>query len=399
MTRTAAPLRRANAIAVAGLPALSRVPLRSSAASGNRTTRRAAPGRRKRWLRIPVLSTLSGGIRTYGPVRARPEDQPLARRGTSQRDDHVVGKRGGRSVAPNGDSLGRGAEELRPPPSRLRPAGRNRHPRFAPLRPLAEGTAHVVGAGLRACGEVPRPLVGGLGDRPPRPRERDGEAHGRDDADGRAVEPAPARDVAREAVTQARLACRPDPEDRGLAPRITRRRGAVGAAGRADLRAADRFEGRVGPIWKQLHRQYPSVEAEAHAVLDVGGGELLARRLRRPFDVGLACDGHHDRDEGDDEGGARRDPRQGGAPEQMRVAPGREASARTAPLVAVHRLDEVGVQAADEVLAHLPFLSRPRSDARPRLTRMRSAVSEVPSSDAISGYGRSSSTRAWIAVR
>ena len=57
--------------------------------------------------------------------------------------------------------------------------------------------------------------------------------------------------------------------------RITRRRGDVGAAGRADLRAADRFEGRVGPIWKQLHRQYPSVEAEAHAVLDVGGDELL----------------------------------------------------------------------------------------------------------------------------
>ena len=98
-------------------------------------------------------------------------------------------------------------------------------------------------------------------------------------------------------------------------------------------------------------------------------------------------------------GGARRDTRQGGGPQQSREAPGREASARTAPLVAVHRLDEVVVQAADEVLAHLAFLSRPRSDARPRLTRMRTAVSEVPSSEAISGYGRSSSTRAWIAVR
>src|SRR5215203_197515 len=99
------------------------LPLRNSAASGNGATRRAAPCRRKRWLRIPVLSTLSGGIRTYGPVRAHPVDQPLARRATSQRDDHVVGERGGRSVAPNGDSLGRGAEELRSPPSRLRPAG------------------------------------------------------------------------------------------------------------------------------------------------------------------------------------------------------------------------------------------------------------------------------------
>ena len=158
----------------------------------------------------PMHSTLSGGIRTHGPERAHPVDQPLARRATSQLDDHVVGERCGRSVAPNGDSLGRGAEEVRSPLPRLRPAGRNRQPRFAPLRPLAEGSAHVVGAGLRACGEVPRPLVGGLGDRPPRPRQRDGEAHGRDDADGRAVEPAPARDVAREAVAQARLAGRPD---------------------------------------------------------------------------------------------------------------------------------------------------------------------------------------------
>ena len=31
-----------------------------------------------------MLSTLSGGIRTYGTVRADPDDQPLARRGTSQ---------------------------------------------------------------------------------------------------------------------------------------------------------------------------------------------------------------------------------------------------------------------------------------------------------------------------
>ena len=69
------------------------------------------------------------------------------------------------------------------------------------------------------------------------------EAHGRDDADGLAAEPAPARDVAREAVAQARLAGRPAPGERGLAPRITRRRGDVRAAGRADLRAADRFEG------------------------------------------------------------------------------------------------------------------------------------------------------------
>ena len=95
--------------------ALAFVPLRSSAASGNGATRRAAPCRRKRWLRIPVLSTLSGGIRTYGPVRAHPDDQPLARRGTSQRDDHVVGERCGRSVAPNGDCLDRRAEELRRP--------------------------------------------------------------------------------------------------------------------------------------------------------------------------------------------------------------------------------------------------------------------------------------------
>ena len=82
---------------------------------------------------------------------------------------------------------------------------------------------------------MPRPLVGGLGDRPPRPRPRDGEAHGRDDAAGLVVEPAPARDVAREAVAQARLAGRPAPDERGLAPRITRRRGDVRAAGRADL--------------------------------------------------------------------------------------------------------------------------------------------------------------------
>ena len=47
----------------------------------------------------------------------------------------------------------------------------------------------------RVGGEVPRPLVGGLGDRPPRPRPRPrprgGEPHGRHDADGLAVEPAP----------------------------------------------------------------------------------------------------------------------------------------------------------------------------------------------------------------
>ena len=94
--------------------------------------RRVVPSAR---LRIPVLSTLSSGIRTHGPERAHPVDQPLARRATSQLDDHVVGERCGRSVAPNGDSLGRGAEELRSPPSRLRPAGRNGIPGSHPFTP------------------------------------------------------------------------------------------------------------------------------------------------------------------------------------------------------------------------------------------------------------------------
>ena len=73
-------------------------------------------------------------------------------------------------------------------------------------------------------------------------------------------------------------------------------RGDVRAAGRADPRAADRFEGLVEHSWKQLHREYPSVEAEAHAALDVPADvgddvdlltrrRLSAHRLRAPVSV------------------------------------------------------------------------------------------------------------------
>ena len=134
------------------------------------------------------------------------------------------------------------------------------HSRVAPLTPpagyalhlLAGGPAHVVGAGTRAGGEVPRPVVGGLGDHLPRSRRHAGERHGRDGAAGLVLEPAPPRDVAREAVDHERLVGRPEPGERGLAPRVTRRRGDVRAAGRADPRAADRFVARVGDIGKDL---------------------------------------------------------------------------------------------------------------------------------------------------
>ena len=129
-------------------------------------------------------------------------------------------ERGGRSVAADGDSLDRRAAVLRCPPPRGPPA-----PSRAALHLLAGGPAHVVGAGTRAGGELPRPLVGGLGDLLPRSRRHVGEPHERDGAAGLVLEPAPARDVAREAVDQARLVGRPEPGERGLAPRITRRRG------------------------------------------------------------------------------------------------------------------------------------------------------------------------------
>ena len=104
-----------------------------------------------------------------------------------------------------------------PPADRLASWTASRLPVALPAR----RRARVGVAELSAGGEQPRPLDGGLGDRPPRPRRRAGEAHERDDADGLAVELAPARDVAREAVAQARLAGRPEPEERDLAPRNT----------------------------------------------------------------------------------------------------------------------------------------------------------------------------------
>ena len=113
--------------------ALLPVSLRSSAASGNRATRRAAPCRPK--LRPRLYMDRSRCRRSdaaasgaHGPDRAELVDQPLARRGTSQLDDLVVRERGGRSVAANGDCLDRRAEEVRSPPQRLRPAGRDRLP-------------------------------------------------------------------------------------------------------------------------------------------------------------------------------------------------------------------------------------------------------------------------------
>ena len=134
-----------------------------------------------------MLSTLSGGIRTYGPVRARPDDLPLARRGTSQLDDHslesVAAARSPRTAIP-----GRGAEEPRCP---LRAfalqAGIGILLPFALLRPLAQGSAHVVGAGLSAGGEVRRHLLAVSAIGPLAPERRDGDVYGRDDADGRVL--------------------------------------------------------------------------------------------------------------------------------------------------------------------------------------------------------------------
>ena len=187
---------------------------------------------------------------------------------------------------------------------------------------------------------MPCPLFGGLGDQRPRPRRHAGagEPDERDDAAGLVLEPAPPRDVAREAVARARLAGRPAPGERGLAPRITRRR----AAGRADPRAADRFEGLVAHRWKQLHREYPSVEAEVHAALDVGGvGDELhtrrrhsADRLRAPVSVILvnrAQDreyddhhpGEHDEHDEDERSDAGHGSREGSGSRRYRTPPER----------------------------------------------------------------------------
>ena len=176
------------------------------------------------------------------------------------------------------------------------------------LHPLAEASAQVAGAGLRAGGEVPRPLVGGLGDRPPRPRRRGGEPPGTRPCrrTGGRAGTSPRRRAG--SGSSGRLAGRPDPEDRGLASRITRRRDDVGAAGRADLRAADRF---VNSAW--LEGAAPSVARPSRLkrtpFSTSVAGRSPRRRRRRPFDVRLARDGHDDRDEGD-EGGERHQRRQ-----------------------------------------------------------------------------------------
>src|SRR5215207_1077327 len=94
---------------------LSRVPLRSSVASGNGTSARCA-----------VSS------QALGPAPAELVDQPLARRGALQLDRRAspaaVGERGGGSVAANGDFLDRHVAERRCPVTidrRDRPAVRD----------------------------------------------------------------------------------------------------------------------------------------------------------------------------------------------------------------------------------------------------------------------------------
>src|SRR4051812_50230996 len=87
-------------------------------------------------LLLPLIS--SAGT---GPERAELDDQPLARRGTSQLERLAGGlERGGRSVAANDDSVDRLAAGHRCP---LPPfVGR---PAAVAVRPLADGPGPVVG--------------------------------------------------------------------------------------------------------------------------------------------------------------------------------------------------------------------------------------------------------------
>src|SRR3954453_12783711 len=107
-------------------------------------------------LLLPLIS--SAGT---GPERAELDDQPLARRGTSHLERLAGGlERGGRSIAANDDSVDRLAAVHRCPLPRF--LGR---PAAVGVRLLADGPARVVVAGLSGGGELPRPVVGGLGDR------------------------------------------------------------------------------------------------------------------------------------------------------------------------------------------------------------------------------------------
>jgi hypothetical protein len=121
----------------------------------------------------------------------------------------------------------------------------------------------------------------------------------------------------------------------------------------------------------QLHRQYPSVEAEAHAALDVGSDDL-ARRRRRPFDVRLARDGQDDRDEGSDQGERHQRLRRRAQPAERRAQPAERRTA-FAPVFDRRHAFEFGAQPVQvprlPMTRHTRFSHCRRRPARPRLTR------------------------------
>src|SRR5919108_1452585 len=161
------------------------------------------------------------------------------------------------------------------------------------------------------------------------------------------------------------------------------------------------MEGLAGGAWKQLYREYPSVEAEAHAALDVGDDDLHSRRrhsadrLRAPLSV-ILVNRAQDREYHDHHPDGRR----GGERHREQAARADDAPQRRRALQLAQLSGlQLPFEAEEEVVAHAPGPIRLRTAARPRLTRLRTTASEVPGQRAISPYGRSSITCARIASR